>query len=142
MLLVSNDAGVERDSLRERCLLTFDLTARRKVNFGALSQIGSEGKLQAEVWKDAKICEAKLRKSVQVILPISTFAAEVLHQEQGSALISLRLANETGAVDYADNSLPNSDRRTAKGMKIVIEDIQCDIKKSHIKGLYDGRVLV
>ncbi len=137
-----------------------------RLNFAILSQTDSEGKLlenpegERKVpslsgeelrlpggrWNENRLCSGRIDKLVTVIQPLSFSSEELLRDGQGQALVSISVRNETEAVDYFDRDLvdslpPGKAASALRGMSIMIEDVQCDVKKSVIHGLDDGSFL-
>ncbi len=117
--------------------LSFEATVLER---SAISGPESERLLSPRM-QEKELCRGRIDKSVRIIQPLAVAVAEHLQQGQGLAMISVCLQNDTGKVEYCDRELGAVDTQVlagAKGMNIMIDDIQCDVKKSVIHELGKG----
>jgi hypothetical protein len=115
------------------------------LEFESVSAIGQDGKLKASTWKEQRKWDTVIQKSVCVLEPLLLPMPEVMYQNQGTAIISICMKNVTATWNYLDKDLPEkpkeiegSEDKLQKGMNILIEDIQADIKKSLVYDLNEG----
>jgi len=125
---------VDNENIMKDLILSANINFTDKPDFTQLSKINGKGELSVTNWQGSKFLEGTLEKSVKVIQPLAITVREVLQQISGTTIISITVTNLTEDFIYSDTSLGVDSPKSAKnkGMKIEIEDLQCDITKSII----------